>query len=246
MKSFLKRIAGLAGLRVVSAGNAGVRYLDYPPRGPFDEVLLRVFPSLQGLNFIQVGCNDGIRADPIRRYVQACGWRGLMIEPLPGFFEQLRRNYEGNGNLVFLNAAVAKEAGELPIYQIQPALAGLPDWARGLASLDKARVLKAAGELGLAQDAVVAEKVRTVAWADVLAKFGARPCDLLVVDVEGHDIEILRLAGLGRLRPRVIQFEHACSEKAAVISFYSELIALGYEIATSGQDTVCHLPQAGA
>jgi FkbM family methyltransferase len=246
MTTLLKRIASRAGLRVVSAGNAGVRYLDYPPRGPLDDALLRVFPSLSGLNFIQVGCNDGIRADPIRRYVQPCGWKGLMVEPVPGFFAELRRNYPGNTNLKFLNAAVAREAGTLPIYQIRPGLAGLPDWVQGLASLDRGRVLKAAAELGLPPDAVVAETVRTVAWADVLALFGDRPCDVLVIDVEGHDLEILRLADLGRLRPQVIQFEHACNERAAVIAFYSELIALGYEIATSGQDTVCHLPQRGA
>src|SRR5580700_9172972 len=117
MKELLRKILRQTGYRVARTAHAGVRYLDHPPRTAFDSALLRVFPSLDRLNFIQVGANDGVRGDPIRRYITACEWSGLLIEPLPALFAELQRNNAGNPRLDFPNAAVADRAGERPLYK---------------------------------------------------------------------------------------------------------------------------------
>jgi FkbM family methyltransferase len=243
MKSLLKRIARRAGLVVVASHNHGVRYLDRPTRTPFDDALLRVFPVLDGLNFIQIGANDGVRGDPIHPYIRPYGWSGLMVEPVPAIFAQLRQNHSSNALLTFLNAAVAEQAGERPIYTICPTLVHLPDWVHGLGSLDENRVRATAAKLHLAPDAIVSEPVRSVTWQEVLTQFGPRRCDILIVDTEGYDITVLKLARLELLKPVLIQFEHANIDRATVISFYADLIGLGYEIATAGPDTVAWLPR---
>jgi hypothetical protein len=47
------------------------------------------------LRFIQVGANDGIFGDPLREHILAHKWRGVLVEPQPEIFEQLKANYAG-------------------------------------------------------------------------------------------------------------------------------------------------------
>lgn len=243
MKRALKRALRAAGLVVVTSRHAGVRYLEHPAATVFESVLLRVFASLEGLSFIQVGANDGVRADPICGYVKRRHWRGVLLEPVPRYFAHLRETYRDVPGVTLLNAALDRSAGRRTIFHVRPDVAGLPDWVFGMATFDEARLRQVMKELRAPADAVVAEAVATVTWDEVLERFGARRCDVLVIDAEGCDIELLRLARLHALRPRVIQFEHSCVEPSERLAFYGELLELGYEIATWRGDTVAFLPQ---
>lgn len=238
-----KRLLRRAGLVVATVRHTGVRYLDEPPVTTFDAILLQVFPELHGLRFIQVGANDGMQADPINRYIARHGWTGLRLEPLGGNFQALQRNCAGQTGVRCRQVAVDDTAGRRPIYDLRPDIARLPDWARGLASFDRSRLQQAAMELGLDESAISVETVETITWDQVWQESGPARCDLLIIDTEGHDIRLLRLAGLGRHRPKLIYFEHACTTLAERLDFYRELLLLGYELATQGGDTIAHLPE---
>src|SRR5206468_9762170 len=57
----------------------------------FDDVVCRrIFEASPGFTFIQVGAFDGITKDPLRKYIQTCGWRGILIEPQPRPAAQLQ------------------------------------------------------------------------------------------------------------------------------------------------------------
>lgn len=45
------------------------------------------------ITFIQVGANDGISFDNLYEFVTSHKSRGLVIEPLPHYFNRLRLNY---------------------------------------------------------------------------------------------------------------------------------------------------------
>ena len=239
---FVQTVARASGLAVISRHHAGLRYLEHPPHTMFDQVLLHCFPQLQGLGFIQVGANDGQRADPLLAYLEPCGWSGLMFEPLAGNHAALVRRHGSNARLQIRRAAVDAVGGRRLMYDLdRAAYPALPDWAYGLGSFSRERLETVVRELGLGPGAIVSEEVASIAWEDVWREFGARRCDLLVLDTEGYDLVLLRAAGLGQHRPRVIHFEHACVEPADRLAFYSEMIALGYEIATDGPDTTAWL-----
>lgn len=240
----LKGLLRKMGLVVIRERNAGARFIADPPATALDHALLRAFPRLDGLRFLQIGANDGVRADPIRDKVIRHGWTGVLVEPVPTLFAQLKANYSGRPGLLFVNAAIDRADGRLPIYKLRPDLAGLPDWSWGLCSLDRARVEKAAAELGLGEDAIEQESVETMSWGRLLAAFGREPCDLLVVDTEGRDIGLLWGAPLETWKPRVIQFEHACNAWDERMGIYQHLLSLGYEIASDGGDTVAWRPTA--
>lgn len=241
----LIRLLRRCGVVLVGARHPGVRYLEHAPASAFAEVLLRLFPDPRGLRFIQIGANDGRRADPLAPFIDDYAWTGLMFEPLSANFTSLQ-NYRGNNPRLRLHrAGVDVHAGRRPVYDLTPAAtASLPDWTRGLGSFSRERVAQAARELGLPESAIQAEEVDTIAWEDVWREFGPQRCDLLALDTEGHDLTLLRAAGLATHRPRLILFEHACSPLAERIEFYRELLELGYDLATCGGDTVASLPPA--
>jgi FkbM family methyltransferase len=234
-----KALRGL-GVVAVRSHHASVKYVDDPPAGMLDLVLLMSFRSLDGLRFVQIGANDGVRADPIRQKVLDHGWTGMLVEPLATLFEELKRNYGGRRGLDFVNAAVDSSEGTRTIHVLRQGC-GAPDWANGLATFDLARISAIARDLGLGDGDILHQEVMTVTWATLLERFGSRPCDVLIVDAEGHDIALLRAAPLARWRPRVIQFENPGANPQERLSFYGELLGLGYEVASDGQDTVAWL-----
>ena len=242
LHSTLKRLARLGGLLLVRQHHAGARYLEHPPGNTFEDVLFRTFPDLHSLNFLQVGANDGRRADPIASLIDTYGWSGLMLEPLPANFSELQRHRGADPRLQLRQVAIDATAGRRPLYDLKPDLPGLPDWARGLASFSRERLVTASRELGLDERAIIATDIITTTWTEVWHEFGPRRCDVLVIDAEGHDISLLRLAGLATHRPRVIHFEHACADVAERLGFYRELLELGYELATYQGDTIASLP----
>ncbi|HVW19731.1 MAG TPA: FkbM family methyltransferase [Opitutaceae bacterium] len=242
----VKASLGRFGLIALRKSHPAAPYLADPPRSALDSILLRVFRELHGLRFLQIGANDGVRADPVRAKVLRHEWTGLLVEPLPPLFAQLQANYSGRPGLDFLNAAVDVTAGTRKLYFIRPGLPGIPDWAGGLGSFDLLRLRQAASELKLDEAAIAEQTVPTVTWDDLRRRFGPRPCDLLVIDTEGYDLTLLRAALLARWRPRVIQFEHACSPADERLAIYGELLALGYEIASDEGDTVAWLRQPAA
>ena len=64
------------------------RYINYQ-LGKFLDALLR---DLENIKFIQVGSNDGIQNDPLRKYIlNKDTWSGLLIEPVPNIFLNLEK-----------------------------------------------------------------------------------------------------------------------------------------------------------
>ena len=241
----LSRLLRRVGVVLLSGRHPAIRYLDHPPVSGFDTILLQLFPNLHGLNFLQVGANDGQRADPLNRYIDDYAWSGLMFEPLPGNFADLQHHRGGCARLKLYQTAIDTTAGTRPIYDLASSpTAGLPNWTRGLASFSRERLADAARELKLPESSITVTEIETITWEQAWAKFGQRRCDLLVIDTEGHDLPLLRAADISRHRPRLIMFEHACSTLPERLEAYRELLSLGYELTTSEGDTIAWLPRS--
>ena len=241
--SLLQHLARACGFLVIRRRHAGAGYIEHPPRTAFDHTLLRCFPSPRALRFIQIGANDGQRADPLLRYIDGCAWSGLMFEPRAINFAALSKRHGNNPRLRLRPCAVDSHAGRRMLYDLDClAHPSLPDWAHGLGSFNRERILLAAHELGLDEKAIITEEITTMSWTEVWQDFGPHRCDLLVLDTEGHDLPLLHTADLGRHRPRIIHFEHACATPAERLEFCGKLLALGYELSTEGPDTTAWLP----
>lgn len=232
------------GIVAVSSSHRGIGYLDEVPTSSFRSVILRLFPSLDGLKFIQIGANDGKRFDPINALVIQHRWEGILVEPVPDLFRCLKETYKCYPKLQLVEAAVDLDKGTRSIYRLdKDSLKTLPDWAKGLATFDLKQLEKTALRLGIKVSSIIEEKVVTIGWPDLWARLSGKRCDVLVLDTEGYDIALLRVANLKQYRPRVVHFEHALINLQERSAFYSELLELGYKLATDENDTTAWLTE---
>lgn len=65
------------------------------------------------IKFVQVGANDGLRWDPLRRFILRDSWKGVLIEPIMPVYELLKANYSyaSKCDLFFENCVISSGSG---------------------------------------------------------------------------------------------------------------------------------------
>ena len=156
-----------------------------------DVLLDRVFPrGVEGF-YIDIGANVPVEGS-ITKHFYDLGWRGINIEPSSAF-EQLAAARERDINL---NVGVSDRAGTLPFFEFAP-----PSSTASTFSPEAAALHREAG-LSFVERSVA---VRTL--TDICAEYVEGTIDFLSVDVEGHELQVLRGADWSRWRPRVVLVE---------------------------------------
>lgn len=143
------------------------------------------------LTFVQIGSNDGVIHDPLHQVVRACGWSGVLVEPVPAMFERLVANYQGVSGLAFENAAVGTVDGTMTLYSIDPR-PGDPYWVEQTASFDRTTLESQGDRVAGAKDRIVEASVASVTLPTLVERHRLVAIDLLHVDVEGYDFEVLK------------------------------------------------------
>jgi FkbM family methyltransferase len=145
--------------------------------------------------FVEVGANDP-HARSQTLHLERAGWTGILIEPQPDLAEKLRTMRTGK---VFAVACSSPEhAGRtMPLHVAGP-----------LSSLDREHMAP-----GAAPERVIEVPIRTL--DSLLDEADApKPLDFLSIDVEGHEIEVLRGFDIARWRPRLILLEDHVADLA--------------------------------
>ena len=202
----------------------------------FDDIICRrMFEAGEVLNFIQVGVFDGVQHDPLRKYIDRCGWRGVMVEPQSRACTKLRTLYAGNDKIAVMNAALDREPATRTLYTIAETSAA-PTWVGGLASFDRAVIEKHADQIPDLEKMIQAETVQCVPFESVLEKLAADRLDLLQIDTEGADGFILSLFPFARIKPAIVHWEvkHLTTQQRE--DTFDHLAAHGYRFAPSGDE----------
>ena len=137
--------------------------------------------------FVDVGANHPWSGSQTWHLEQR-GWRGILVEPLPEHADLLRQTRTAT---VFAVACSSPEnAGKVLPFYADDALSGL----------NRAQMAP------WAKPQVIDVPVRTL--DSILEEAGApQPLNFLSVDVEGHEIEVLRGFNFARWAPRLILME---------------------------------------
>lgn len=242
-------------MRLIDLAQSAVRSLGYdvvrlPHRvsNPLNMVELLVRDALSRDHpffFVQVGANDGVRDDSLRPCVLKYGLSGLLIEPLPDLFAKLQRNYQDVPGLHFENCAVGAHSGEARIYRIREN-APVPDHAHGMASFNRAHLSGRKHGIPGLDDHVVETTIAVRTLPEILAKYGNRHVSLMMIDTEGYDAEIVRMALAAGIRPDVIVYEHLHLPIATQATTLRQLQTEGYRFQEIGHDTYAMLTPAPA
>lgn len=183
--------------------------ISFQPVPVFDLAVERLM-QIRGdsLRFIQVGANDGVFGDPLRKYVLGRGWSGILCEPQTDVFKRLMANYADQADrLIFENVAVSGSAEPITLYRAPKELAPGESMPHSLTvTSENARIV--ARQAKVAEGDLVKFEIPTVTLDQLIERHSYRGFDVLQIDVEGFDLEVLKTISLGAHRPGVIQFEH--------------------------------------
>ena len=218
-----------------------VRQACNPPGRWLLEVFAAMYPHAF---FIQIGSNDGLKLDPLRPEILASRWRGILIEPVPDLFAQLRTNYSScEERLCFENLAIADRDGVLPFYHLAPVkdfrAEGLPEWYDALGSFGREVIAEHATAIPDIEKRIVQFDVPVVTFDTLCQRHDIRALDLLHIDPEGYDFELLKTIDFRRFHPRLVIFEHIHLKPEDQLSAIAYMEGHGYETRRDGMDTWC-------
>jgi FkbM family methyltransferase len=237
MKKLIKKALMNVGYRIEGTRYTPRHLLDPANVKPleFDDVICRyMFEFGENCSFIQIGAYDGITTDPLRKYIERCGWRGVMLEPQPAANHKLRELYRGNANVVILEAALDSHSGKRKLYAVRSG--ALPGWAGGMASFDRGHILKHEYLIQGIGNMVDELMVDCMPFDEVLKYVPAENLDLLQIDAEGADGDIIALFPFCRMRPAIVHWEIKNMTRRQIEQTLDLLIAQGYLISRSGQE----------
>ncbi len=165
----------------------------FPPQD--EEGLVRAFFGPRAGFFVEVGANEP-QKESQSWHLERAGWTGVLIEPQPDLAEELKRQRTAKVYAVACSAP-ERAGGTMRLHV-----------AGAFSSFDAALAVT-----GVRAGHAIDVPVRTL--DDVLADAQApRPLDLLSVDVEGHEIEVLRGFDFAQWRPRLILLEDHVTDLA--------------------------------
>jgi FkbM family methyltransferase len=180
------------------------------------------FGDIKGY-FVEVGANDP-HARSQTWHLEQAGWTGILIEPQPDLARELCA--ERSAKVFAVACSSPDNAGQtLPLHVAGP-----------MSSLDRERMAP-----GATPEAVIEVPIRTL--DSVLEEAGApERFDFLSIDVEGHEIEVLRGFDIARWQPRLILLE----DHVADLSKHCYLNASGYRIIRRYENNGWYVPRNSA
>lgn len=196
-KQFLQKILFKFGFQIYN-----VFYFDF-----FNSLLHQLLKKQQNLTFLQIGANDGVRYDPIYKFVTQHHHhiKGVVLEPVKDYYLELQKNYKNYKNIKTINKAIHHSLQETTIYRLDKSKEKLaPDFAKGIASFDPLHHKKT----NVNSDFIKAEIVKCVNLATVIKENNIEKLDVLVIDTEGYDYQIIKSIDFNYIQPKLIHFEH--------------------------------------
>ena len=191
----------------------------------FERMLQKNYPENHAFCFIQVGGHDGRSFDSFYHFARSRKSTGIIVEPLIDYFARLQENYSFNKNIVLFNKAVHPQFKDVTIYRVDPAaITDLPDWAAGIASLDKDHHKRS----GIDSRYIVPVTVPADHLMNIVGEFAQNKTDLFQCDVEGFDLETIKMIDFEVLKPSIIKLEYANLNKKQISEAQSILKRQGY------------------
>jgi FkbM family methyltransferase len=166
-----------------------------------DRKLEAYLPERDGV-FVEAGAYDGYLQSNTYYLERIKGWTGVLIEPVPAFYEACRR--ERPNSKVFKSALVPPKHDGQAISITVGGLMSVVDGAQDSPEAERAHAQ--AGTRG-GRDPTYASEVRGRTLSSILDEAGTGEIDLLVLDVEGYEPDALAGLDLERHVPRFLLVE---------------------------------------
>lgn len=210
---------------------AGVEVKRYTPLAMACDLLTKSMGQVPV--FVQIGANNGTDFDDFYEVVTRNKLRGIVVEPVPRYFNSLKSAYERHPNVLPVNVALHPTAQSMPIYTVRPDRAKHV-WQHGVASFSRDHVL---GHPDVSEDAIEVQYVPCIDFNGLLDRhLEGVSVDILAIDTEGFDGEILAMIDWSRIRPRALRFEHKHLSSNEFADIRTMLSRFGYRLFITKED----------
>lgn len=204
--------------------------------------------------FVQVGGYDGVSFAPLRPLILERGLSGLIVEPIPFYFERIKSLYKNSDKITPVNYAIADVDGQRPIWRFKPeavTMGILPPHFGGIFSflmediLSNPSVLAKFSPDQQTKDAlkqlIEPIMVDSCTFENLFRKHNVTKVDILQVYIKGYELSILKMFDFKKFKPTIVQYEHqhlnAVDRQAAMVLLQN----LGYHIVEQMHDTLAVL-----
>lgn len=188
------------------------------------------------LCFIQIGGYDGLSFDHLFSYFKHIHPNGIILEPIPSYFSQLKSNSSNYPDISLLNYAIHTSNDKMKMYKIKDEMTGkFPDWIKGCAGFSKSQLTRH----GVLEEQIETLEVPCLSINSVFKQLeNGKSLDYLQVDCEGYDGQIMLDLDLGIYKPKVIKFEHINLDYNELKDVRTKLRKHGYILMNEGTDTI--------
>ena len=150
--------------------------------------------------FIECGAFDGETESSCKFFEESLGWWGINVEPSPPVFERLVQNRPNSMNI---NAALASQPGEAIFTGIIH-----PEFGEQCTNGSLCHVPAHRAYIEQHGWQTKTYTVPTITWRELVASNGLYSIDLLVLDVEGTELDVIAGMRGSPVLPRVFCVEH--------------------------------------
>ena len=169
---------------------------------PVDQVLYdRYFNTIKNGVSIECGAFDGITENCTKFFEDNLGWTTINIEPLSNVYKTLTSN---RPNSINLNIALSDREHTAIIRNYKHPLLGY-DW--GNASISHTDTHKKELEI-LCGNTYIEQDIKTITYKTLIKYLNITQLDLFVLDVEGHEDNVIRGMYDCDVLPAVFVIEH--------------------------------------
>lgn len=195
------------------------------------------FPESKGFSFVQIGGNDGVSFDFLYSEVLKRDSKGLIVEPSPRYFKDLIKNYQDKIKINLVNKAIFRNNKIVELFEAnERGLKKLPEWAKGVGSIDKDHLMKNK----LTEDDIDVFEVEGITFMDLMRNYpDFLSVDYLQIDTEGYDFEILKLIDFSKFSCDFIRYEKANLSSSDLEKSEKLLKSNGYQIIGDAYDNFC-------
>ena len=106
----------------------------------------------------------------------------------------------------------------------------LPDWAKGLGSLNREVLLSHGSFIPGIESKIRQLTIQCITVSELLASTNLKTVDALITDTEGHDLVILRQFDFSVFRPRLVIYESKHLNPADFDACETMLVSRGYRV----------------
>jgi len=195
-------MGGIADCQVRTNRKKGQYYGQFNP--PMDKIIEEYFPNQEVGNCIEVGAVDGVFISNTL-YFERLGWNVLCLEPIPDYYEQLRKNRK-----LALNYAVSDINSDDSVFTIvtmnnqnQSSISGL--------AID-GRLIDDHIALGLnPKKKEIKVRSRRLDWC-IDNYFNVDSIDFISIDTEGNELEVLKSFDVNKYNIKLLMVENNYNE----------------------------------